>query len=124
MATAAVERYWAHLVMDGCLITGGPAEIAHCHGGSIVERMGEKAKGVKLPRMDWLVLPLDPRLHRLHSSALRRQGFIALDYDVEAWEAKYGRQADHIDGLCARYDLDLWNLAAPTKGMLPRRVEA
>ncbi len=107
MTTAAVRRYWGRLIADGCIITGGPAEIAHAHGGSIVERMQEpKAKGVKLPRYDWLVLPLCPELHRL--------GKLALDNDVKAWEEFYGSQAYHIDQLAARYDLPLWDLARKT----------
>lgn len=104
MATAAVKRYWTRLVEGGCIITGRPAEIAHCHGGSIVERMGEpKAKGKKLPRYDWLVLPLAPEYHRI--------GPYALDWCVEAWESRNGSQASHIDRLCERFGLDLWALA-------------
>jgi hypothetical protein len=61
MPTADVKRYWSLIVKDGCILCGGPAEIAHCHGGSIVERTKQpKAKGKKLPRFDWLVLPLCP----------------------------------------------------------------
>ena len=49
MSTAAVRRYWDQVAALGCVICGGPAEIAHCHGGSITERMQEpKAKGKKL----------------------------------------------------------------------------
>lgn len=117
MPTAAVKRYWTRLVEPGCLVCRSPAEIAHAHGGSIVERTGEKAKGLKLPRMDWLVLPLCPQ-HGRHPYPL------ALDTNVEAWEARYGRQADHIDVFCERHGLDLWALAAPTKPMLPRRIAA
>jgi hypothetical protein len=35
MSSAAVRRYWTKLVEGGCCICGGPAEIAHCTGGSI-----------------------------------------------------------------------------------------
>lgn len=113
MATAEVRRYWSRLVDGGCLICGGPAEIAHAHGGSMVERTNEpKAKGRKLPRWDWLALPLCPAHHRL--------GPHALDNNVAAWERLYGRQADHIDALCKRFDLDLWTLSASTKQTLPR----
>jgi hypothetical protein len=85
----------------GCIVHGGcPAQIAHAHNGSIRERMGEpKAKGKKLARYDWLVLPLCPALHA------------ELDANVLAWEAKYGTQAEWIDLLCHRLGRDLWALA-------------
>jgi len=96
----AVRRYWTKLADSGCLITGRPAQIAHCHGGSIVERMQEpKAKGKKLARLDWLVLPLCPEEHTM------------LDRDVATWERLRGPQAYWIDVLCKRYGVDLWMLA-------------
>lgn len=108
MATAEVRRYWGRLADMGCIITKGPAEIAHCHGASIVERMGEpKAKGRKLPRMDWLVLPLAAHLHRIDQDSL--------DLAPERWERRYGRQADHIDWLCWRFGIDLWAKAREGK---------
>jgi hypothetical protein len=104
MASAAVKRYWGRLVLMGCIITGGPAEIAHCHGGSIVERMQEpKARGKKLARYDWLVLPLAPQLHRY--------GPYALDLDVRAWERRFGTQASYIDLLAGKTGINLWELA-------------
>jgi len=100
MSTAAVRRYWTKLAEGGCLITGRPAQIAHAHGGSIVERTHEpKAKGRKLSRLDWLVLPLAPEIHA------------ELDANVAAWEKKYGPQAYWIDVLCKLYRADLWALA-------------
>ena len=105
MSTAAVRRYWNRLVQRGCLVCGGPAEIAHTHGGSIVERMQEpKAKGKKLARYDWLVLPLCPRHGRDPYPG-------ALDSSVEEWENEYGPQAMYIDAFCHEYGLDLWSLA-------------
>ena len=57
MSSAAVRRYWNRLIELGCVCCGGPAEIAHCHGGSVSERMQEtKAKGKKLARWDWLAM--------------------------------------------------------------------
>lgn len=104
MSTAIVRRYWNALIFDGCIITGREAEIAHAHGGSIVERMQEpKAKGKKLPRYDWLVLPLSPELHRI--------GPLALDLDVAAWERRNGTQAEWIDRLAKKHGLPLWALA-------------
>jgi len=108
MTTAAQRRYWTALVRDGCVLCGAPAEIAHAHGGSIVERMQEpKAKGVKLERYDWLVLPLCPAHHRSEAGCL--------DNSPRAWEAVHGEQAAWIDLLCHRHGLDLWRLASPTK---------
>lgn len=112
MAAAKVKRYWAQLAELGCLVCGAPAEIAHCHGGSIVERMHEpKAKGKKLARMDWLVLPLCP--------AHGREPYPdALDTDVVRWEARWGTQAVYIDRLGRCFGLDLWALARDDR---PRR---
>lgn len=109
-ATAAQKAYWDRLARSGCIITGGEAEIAHCHGGSIVERMQEpKAKGVKLQRYNWLVLPLAPKLHRTETYSLDgRDG-------VRAWEDRFGTQAGFIDILCIEFGLDLWALAKEGK---------
>jgi hypothetical protein len=105
LSTAAVRRYWQRLTDEvGCIITGAPAEIAHCHGASIVERMQEpKAKGKKLARYDWLVIPLSPWLHRLTQDSL--------DANPHAWEQRYGTQAEWIDFLAAHFKIDLWALA-------------
>lgn len=102
MSTAAQRRYWSRIVEDGCVICGGPAELAHAHGGSIVERMQEpKAKGKKLSHYDWLVIPLCPR-HGRHPYP------DALDTDVEAWEARFGTQVYWIDQMIARTGVDVW----------------
>jgi len=105
MATAAVKRYWGRLAAMGCILCGAPAEIAHAHGGSIVERMQEpKARGKKLARMDWIVLPLCYLHHRDTSP-------VGLDRDVAAWERANGTQARYIDLLCGRTGINLWELA-------------
>lgn len=107
-----IRVFWSELARTGCILHGCHAEIAHCHGGSIVERMGEpKAKGVKLARMDWLVLPLCPAAHRLGGKRPDGTVVLALDNDVEAWEKAYGKQADYIDYIGAWFSLDLWALA-------------
>ena len=103
MATAEVRRYWGQLVECGCLICRRPATIAHCHGASMVERTGAKAKGKKLPRLDWLVIPLCPD----HAG----EGPVGLDASPRAWEARFGRQADAIDRLCDQFGRNLWLLA-------------
>lgn len=107
-ATAAQRRFWTALVNDGCELCGAPAEVAHLHGGSIVERMGEpKAKGKKLVRYNWLALNLCPPHGRI--------GPLALDTDVAAWEATNGPQSMYVDRLSARHRLDLWALARQGK---------
>lgn len=104
MASAAVKRYWSQVAALGCCICGGPAEIAHAHGGSIVEKMGEpKAKGRKLPRYDWLVLPLCPPHHRGNRGLDIAGGHI--------WETWHGPQVGHIDRLIQQLGLDVWALA-------------
>ncbi len=105
-ATAAQQRHWTRVAALGCLVCHGPAEIAHAHGGSVRERLREpKARGKKLRRLNWLVLPLCDKHHRLGPP-----GF-ALDLDVPAWERIHGPQAGYIDELCRKFDLDLWTLA-------------
>lgn len=105
MSTAAVRRYWDRVAALGCAICGGPAEIAHCHGGSITERMQEpKAKGKKLARWDWLVIGLCPAHHRDTSP-------LGLDRNVREWEFSYGDQAMWIDRISKRLGVDVWTLA-------------
>lgn len=105
MASASVRRYWGRLAAMGCILCGGPAEIAHAHGGSIVERMQEcKAKGKKLARYDWLVLPLCYAHHQDTSP-------VGLDRDVRAWERRFGSQASYIDLLCGKTGINLWELS-------------
>jgi hypothetical protein len=102
MASASVKRHWSRLANMGCIVHGGcPAQIAHCHNGSVRIRMQEpKAKGKKLPRYDWLTLPLCPQLHA------------ELDANVRAWELKYGPQAAFLDLVADILDIDLWALAS------------
>jgi hypothetical protein len=105
--TAEQRRYWTRLVEGGCLLCQAPAEVAHAHGASIVERMQEpKARGVKLRRYHWLVLPICPAHHRIGGPIV-----MSLDDDPEAWEREHGQQADWIDLLCHRFGMDLWALA-------------
>ncbi len=100
MATAPVRRYWTRVAALGCCVCGLPAQIAHCHNGSVRERLQEpKAKGKKLARMDWLVLPLCDSHHR------------SLDADVRSWEQTHGTQTMHIDRLIVRLGMPVWDLA-------------
>jgi len=116
MSSAAVQRYWTRLAAMGCIITGGPAEIAHCHGGSLLIRGRElgrdytKAKGKKLDYMDWLVLPISPEHHRLASNSL--------DLNVEAWERAHGTQVYWIDKMIKRTGIDVWDFARSRHDLL------
>jgi hypothetical protein len=103
MSTAPIRDYWTRIVASGCVICGGPAEIAHCHGGSIRELGYVKAKGKKLDYMDWLVLPLCPGHHRLTT--------YSLDINPRAWEEAHGTQVEHINALVARTGVNVWELA-------------
>ncbi len=99
-ATAAQKRLWTRIAALGCLICQRPAQIAHAHSGSVCERLQEpKAKGKKLQRMNFLVLPLCPYHHQW------------LDAGVRQWEIDYGPQAAYIDDLCVLLETDLWALA-------------
>lgn len=96
----ALVDYWNRVAALGCVICKGPAQIAHAHNGSIRRRMQEpKAKGRKLPRYDWLVIPACPWHHKL------------LDDGVGAWESVYGDQAMWIDRISKQLGVDVWALA-------------
>jgi hypothetical protein len=104
MATADVKRYWDRVAALRCVVCYSPAEIAHAHGPSVTLRMMEpKAKGKKLARYDWLVLPLCPHHHRWNHEAL--------DNNPRRFEECHGKVADWIDYLCAWSGLNLWALA-------------
>ena len=83
--TQAIKDHWQLVAEMGCIITGLPAEIAHCHGGSIIAELGYRWQpGMAQRQNHWLVIPLCPQLHR---------GRHGLDTNsVSAWEARYGRQ--------------------------------
>lgn len=105
MSTAAIKRYWTRVADLGCVICHGPAEIAHCAGRpSVVERIQEpKAKGKKLPRMDWLVLPLCAFHHRT--------GPDSLDLNPRAFESRYGPVAWLLDRQAERLCMPIWELS-------------
>ncbi len=70
MATAEVRRHWTKVAELGCILTGRPAEIAHCHGGSIKLLGSEFHPGWGQKQNDWLVLPLAPEIHRIGPKSL------------------------------------------------------
>ena len=85
MATAEIKRHWQKVADLGCILTGGPAEIAHCHGGSMKILGPEWQPGMAQKQNDWLVLPLAPRIHR--------HGPLSLDGgSVDEWEDRWDLQ--------------------------------
>jgi hypothetical protein len=103
--TAAQRRYWSEVASLGCVVCGGLAQIAHVAGKpSVTARMQEpKAKGLKLRRYHWLVLPVcDWHANR---------SVDALDLNPRLWEERYGPVAGHIDRISASLGVPVWQLA-------------
>lgn len=112
-ATAAQKRHWDAVAAMGCIITGGPATIHHCHGGSMKDRGVHRGAGMKTS--NWLVIPL---AERLHTGPGGIDGFPRPS--VEEWEAKHGRQADLLDEVARRLGVDVWAFAASEEKPTPR----
>lgn len=85
--TADQKRHWTRIAELGCILTGLPAEIAHCHGGSM-KVLGPKWQPGMAQRQDhWLVIPLAPGLHRM--------GPHSLDCgSVDEWEHRWKPQIE------------------------------
>lgn len=109
MPTAEVRRYWTQVASLGCVVCKGLAEVAHCAGKpSVSERLQEpKAKGMKLPRMDWIVLPVCAWHHRMSVDAL--------DLNPRLFEQRYGTVAGHIDKVAEKLGVDVWAKAKEGK---------
>lgn len=91
--TRKIKEHWTNVAELGCIVTGRPAEIAHCHGGSISEELGPKFRpGMAQRQNHWLVLPLAPELHRAMGKGLDSS-------DVKVWELRHGRQVDLLEEL-------------------------
>lgn len=81
--TPSQKNHWTKVAELGCILTGQPAEIAHCHGGS-VNLLGPKWRpGWGQRQNHWLVIPLGWRLHR------GKEGLDTWADGVVAWEAKW-----------------------------------
>lgn len=107
-----------------CIVTGGPSSLHHCHGGSVTERlagmglrpakgMGQRGSGPAL------LIPLHPELHYVGANPI--DGHVG----VRTWEARFGRQADHLDSVGRLLGYDLWalhRLWLPPSKILPRRL--
>jgi hypothetical protein len=70
----------------------------------MVAIMGPHAKGKKIARFDWLVLPLCPR----HG---REQYVTGLDRNVRLWETLNGTQLGHLCAVAEHLGVNVWELA-------------
>ena len=84
-ASAEIKRHWTRVAELNCILTGGPAEIAHCHGGSINLLGADFRPGWGQKQSDWLVLPLRADIHRIGPDSLDGGS-------VEQWEAHWDTQ--------------------------------
>jgi hypothetical protein len=92
--TKEIYEHWDRVANMGCIISAQPAEIAHCHGGSISTILGKEFRpGMAEKQNHWLVLPLSPRLHR---------GQYGLDANVRTFEDAYGKQVHLLEELSER----------------------
>jgi len=99
-----ITAHWGKVAQLGCIISGMPAEIAHCHGGSISTELGPKFRpGMAKRQNHWLVIPLNPNLHR---------GQFGLDTSsVEEWEHAYGKQTRFLEEVSHRLGYDVFKKA-------------
>jgi hypothetical protein len=109
-------EHFCRVVRVGCLLDGGPAEIAHAHGPSLTARGFLKTKGRKQIWQDWLVLPLCPAHHRLFADSL--------DNAMSSWEQQHGTQAAWLDLLCDKLQYNVWDLARETQRWKARHPKA
>ena len=88
--TRAIKEHWSAVAELGCILTGQPATIAHCHGGSISDELGPKFRpGMAQRQNHWLVIPLSKELH---------QGRFGLDTSsVELWEIRWRKQTQLLE---------------------------
>ena len=77
------KRHWTNVAELGCILTGQPAEIAHCHGGSILLLPPEFHPAVAHRQNHWLVIPLAMKHHR------GAEGLDTWGKGVLAWEDKW-----------------------------------
>lgn len=104
----AIREHWDRVAELGCLLSGGPATLHHCHGGSLREIGIHKGFGQKTN--DFLVIPIAQRFHT---------GEFGIDViPVWEWEHRFGTQVGHLDDLCRTLGYSVWELAG-----VQRRVE-
>ena len=100
MSGAEIRRHWSRVAALGCSVSQRPnPTLHHCRGGSLLERGVWRGAGRKTS--DWLVIPLDAEFHTGGASTSAAS-------PSEEWEPKFGRQADHLDAVCAALGVNVW----------------
>ena len=95
--SARHKEHWDRLSQMGCIITSGPATIAHCHGGSISEMLGPLFRpGIAQRQNHWLTIPLVDWLHQ------GPQGLDTGPAGVTDWEQRWGLQVHLLEEVSSR----------------------
>ena len=90
--TNEIWDHWDRIAGLGCCICERPAEVAHCHGGSISEILGPDFRpGWGQRQNHWLVIPLCPEHHR------GNKGLDTGQRGVSGWEEEYGTQVEWLE---------------------------
>ena len=97
--TAEQKRHHDELRELGSILTQSkPVEIAHCHGGSMIDTFGYKINpGWSQRQNHWLVIPLTPEQHNNEKDSL--------DRGVRNWEKRHHTQVillewvSHLTGI-------------------------
>jgi hypothetical protein len=106
LVTPEQRRHWTKVADLGCILTNQPAEIAHCHGGSMRWLGPDWQPGMAQKQNHWLVIPLSPRLHR------GPRGLDTWSNGVEAWERYWGvTQLDLLQEVSRRVGYDVFEKA-------------
>ena len=97
-----IKKHWNRLFEMGCVISGVPPTIHHCHGGSLRELGIHKGLGQKTS--DWLCIPLAVKYHT---------GDVGIDgaLGVVEWERRFGTQVGHLDDVCRELGINVWKRA-------------
>ncbi len=101
-----IRDHWDAVANMGCIISNQPAEVAHCHGGTISLVLGPQFRpGMGEKQNHWLVIPLNPALHR------GRFGLDTGKGGVVAWELEYGSQLQYLEEVSHRLGYDIFEKA-------------
>lgn len=119
-STKAVREHWNAVANIGCLLTGSPATLHHCHGGSMVAVLGYAwSPGMAQKQNDWWVIPIRRDLHV--GSAVAIDGSLG----VKGWEEMWGSQVEHLLSVCEWLGYDVFERGGFAGGIVEvrRRVE-
>lgn len=104
--TNEIWDHWDRIAGLGCCICERPAEVAHCHGGSISDQLDPQYRpGMAQKQNHWLVIPLCPEHHR------GNEGLDTYREGVRGWEAKYGTQIEWLEEVSNRLGYSLFGRA-------------